>query len=218
MPSGPAAGSSVRDEGAPPPQGLTMTAVEAGRFVLQTSAAAARAVAEAASGRPQPPREGENFLAGLLRNGSTAVGGFVGLAVKAARDRMTPAAARPAQTETRSRGRGPELHPGATARVPLSIDNPGGEPMVGLQPRLLGATRDGSSTEPAFVVRFTPERLDVAPRDFEKLVVTIELAGDIAPGEWSLFFTLSPDGSDPHELPFQIAADAGGAEAGATGG
>ena len=188
-------------------QKLGAAAVQAGSFVLEASATAIRVVAEAASGRPLPAQAGEGALAGILRNGSTAVGSLVGLAVKAARDRIAPAPA-PAQPSPPPSGAasGPMLRPGAMARIPLSIDNPGSEPMTDLVPRLSGATLDGAPHEPGFVVRFSPDRLTVAPRDFEKLVVTVQIAEDIAPGAWSLLFSLGKDGTNPHELPFQIAA------------
>jgi hypothetical protein len=197
----------VNGSEAPDAPKLGAVIVRAGSAVLQIGADAARIVAEAASGRPQPVRQGEAPLVSMLRYGGTAAGSLVGLAFNAVRGRNAPAPApsprQPAAAAPPAR-EGPRLRPGGSARIPLSIDNPGTEPMVGLVPRVTGATRDGVSAEPAFVMRFVPETLTVAPRDFEKLVVMLELAGDIKEGEWSAFFTLSPDGSDPHELPFQV--------------
>ena len=185
--------------------------VRTGSALIQLGADAARIVAEAASGRPQRDRDGDSTFVSLLRHSATAAGSLTGLAFRAVRGRgdtsPSPPPASAAAAPAAPAAQGPRLRPGGSARIPLSIDNPGTEPMVGLVPRLTGATHHGARATPAFDLDFSPERLDVAPRDFEKLVVTLQLDEDIAEGEWSALFTLSPDGSDPHELPFQVADD-----------
>lgn len=211
MRSGPAPDPSVNGDRAPDPPKLGAVILRTGTAVIQLGADAARIVAEAASGRPQRPREGESAFVSMLRHSATAAGSLAGLAFSAVRGRNARAPTPPAgMRPPPAAPEGPRLRPGGTARIPLSIDNPGTEPMVGLVPRLTGATHRGASAAPAFVLRFVPETLTVWPRDFEKLVVTLELAEDIAEGEWSALFTLSPDGSDPHELPFQVAVGSAG--------
>lgn len=195
--------------------------VRAGSWALGLAADAAQATAQALAGKAIEGPAGEAALARLVRHGSAAVGSAIALAVtsgRAAASAGAPAPARggvppmPERAEEAAPPRGLRLAPGGTARIPLSIDNPGATPMEGLAPRLAGARFEGAPAAPAFALGFAPETLTVAPRDFEKLVVTLTLDADIAAGGWTALFALDADDTALHELPFQVVATAGAAE------
>ena len=93
---------------------------------------------------------------------------------------------RPAPAGT-SPARGPQVHRGATLRIPLSIENPGDAPMTGvsfhcLELVYLGAA-DGERLPPE-AISFHPAVLDVQSRDFEKLTVFIDTRESSASGPY----------------------------------
>lgn len=176
-------------------------AADTANAVLKAGAAVARTFAESISGRPQPIVPDETPLAALLRHASVGVAGAARIVIDAARSETgqpgeAPSAAPPA---------GPRVRPGGTLRIPLSVDNPGESDMHGLTPALVGATCDGAAVE-APSVTFSPTTLSIAPRDFEKLVLAIDVPPDAPEGLWRLSFSLSGDAATPTEITFRVAA------------
>lgn len=81
----------------------------------------------------------------------------------------------------------PRVHQGGTLRIPLSMENPADLPMENLvfACQDMRGTRIGAGqplTEAA--MRFQPERLDIAPKDFEKLTLLINTDAQTAPGDY----------------------------------
>lgn len=81
----------------------------------------------------------------------------------------------------------PKVHQGGTLRIPLSMENPADQPMENLvfACQDMRGTRIGTGqplTEAA--LRFQPERLDIAPKDFEKLTLLIMTDAQTAPGDY----------------------------------
>jgi hypothetical protein len=133
---------------------------------LGVGSALARSAAEAtAQGSPLPPPAAEaGAVAGIIHYGAAALGNIVALAGTATRQHQPKPSPRA----------GPIVRPGAGLRVPLSIENPGIEPMRSITPQLARLEHNGQDVTamvPDGAVRFVPEQLNVAPRDFEKLTV-----------------------------------------------
>jgi hypothetical protein len=181
-------------------------AAESADAMLKAGASIARGFAEAVTGRPPSLVPGETALASVVRHTSTGLAGLARILVDAAKagadGAMTPPAAPAAGLGPLA---GPVIAPGGTLRVPLSIDNPGDSEMTGLAPRALAARCDG--VEVALPkVRFQPRTLSIAPRDFEKLVLFIDLPPEAAPGDWRLAFSLDGSSDAPAEIGFRVAA------------
>lgn len=181
-----------------------------GDAALTLSASLARSIAEGLSGRPQPPVAGETRIGGIARHGTNALGSLVAMTMAAAREaglglgtNTPPPAAETAPPPTAAAGIA-RLMPGASLRLPLSIDNPGSQPMERLAPHALGARFEGADCAAPFALRFDPPSLSIAPRDFEKLVVTIDLPPEMPPGRWSALFALGPDAPAPHDIAFLV--------------
>jgi hypothetical protein len=93
----------------------------------------------------------------------------------------------------------PSVPPGATLRIPLSIENPTDSPMNGLSPLIRAVRRDGqdaSADLPYSTLRFTPSMLDVAPKDFEKLTVEIAVPDKAPLGSYEFMLALGPEQPD----------------------
>lgn len=128
--------------------------------------------------------------------GITNVVRLVGSAVGDAVDREGEVPDRePARRSARGRGREanatagsvPGVARGDTLRVPLSVENPGPEPMQGMAVSVGDvATAELGSGKPLqpSAVRCVPPSLDIAPRDFEKLTVFVETEPDTAAGRY----------------------------------
>ncbi len=81
----------------------------------------------------------------------------------------------------------PKVHQGGTLRIPLSMENPADLPMENLVfgCQDMRGTRIGAGqplSEAA--IHFQPERLDIAPKDFEKLTLLINTDAQTAPGDY----------------------------------
>ncbi len=89
----------------------------------------------------------------------------------------------------------PTVHCGATLRIPLSVENPGQEAMAEMRFACLevsgGEVSAGQLLGPE-VFRFEPELLSVAPRDFEKLTVYVDVPETAAPGTYEAKIGPSP--------------------------
>ena len=111
----------------------------------------------------------------------------------------------------------PEVHAGSTLRVPLSVENPADSPLD-LAMACTGAARldgGGGATgvpELAAAVRFEPASLSVAPRDFEKLTVYIDVPAGVAAGPHRVAIA-DADGSFTATLDVRVLAGNPPAEA-----
>jgi hypothetical protein len=89
----------------------------------------------------------------------------------------------------------PTVHCGATLRIPLSVENPNPEAMSEMRFACLevsgGEVSLGQVLGPDDF-RFEPELLSVAPRDFEKLTVYIDVPETAAPGLYEATIGPSP--------------------------
>jgi hypothetical protein len=167
----------------------------------------ARVAAEAtARGRvvePVPP--GTPPISAIVRYGVSAMSNLASALVSGAqglKPSVGPAgsvAAPGAAAAAGSRAGGPRVAPGASLRVPLSVENPSDRPMRDLRPRLRALRRgaaDALSAIGAECVRFGPECFEVAPHDFEKLTVTVSVPADTPPGDYEMILALGDDEPD----------------------
>lgn len=175
----------------------------------------ARVVAQAtAPGKPidTPPASTPPIQA-MVQYGVTALGNVasavvagadglrkagVGVAGMAASGASAAGAGKAARTAAAKSG-GPRVQPGATLRVPLSVENPGERPMRGLSPRVRAVRRNGEDALallPAETIKFSPGLFDVAPRDFEKLTVLVPVPADAPEGAYEIILALGPNEPD----------------------
>lgn len=175
----------------------------------------ARVMASATSpGRSVPVMpEGTPALLAIVRYGVSAMGNVAQAVIDGTqslgkRKPSSPAAAAnktsAAGAKSAAKAAGPRVLAGASLRVPLSVENPAERPMLGLRPQLRGIFHlglDASKRLPVPV--FEPTELNVAPHDFEKLVVRLDVPADAPPGVYELILAL---GDDEPDLPmsFQV--------------
>jgi hypothetical protein len=93
--------------------------------------------------------------------------------------------------------------------MPLSIENPGPEPMSDIEFRCLRMTGGQADEDKPFApltsqaLRFVPQLLTIAPRDFEKLTIYIDVPQETAPGRYQAI--IGPeDGSFETTLNFEV--------------
>ena len=196
---------------------LVKGVTELASATLGVGATFARIAAQATAGErpvPLPPQPAApltaivHYSAAALVNVVDAVRAGIGEvraatspATRDTRARPSPVVSPPPPTEL------PTVHPGSTLRMPLSIENTGDEPMEGLQFTCLAleAAPAGPGT-PLMVgnVRFEPASLTVAPRDFEKLTVYVDVPTGTAPGPYQATIGLE-SGSFHTTFPFAVA-------------
>lgn len=76
--------------------------------------------------------------------------------------------------------------PGGEKRFSMCVENPSDKPMSALEPQLLSLMGPGGSPPPpGLLVAFEPAKLDVGPKDFEKLSLIVRAPEDAAPGVYS---------------------------------
>jgi hypothetical protein len=182
-------------------------------------AAIAKTLAEAtASGKTvAQPDSGQGPLGEMVHYGVTTVSNVIGLVVSVMGDaksqdeesspsRATPETGRAAAASTKSI---PTVHQGRSLRMPLSMENPGDQPMENLlfvcqkmEARELG---DG---QPLLVdaLRFQPEHMDIAPKDFEKLTLLIDTDSETAPGRYVALIGVAEGGLEL-KVEFEVALD-----------
>lgn len=137
----------------------------------------------------EPPNADTPPLNAIIHYGLITVVNIAGLVTSAVRDGESvkpPPTGRPATTEQQGL---PTLRPGATLRMPLSVENRGEEAMTEVVPRVveLGYTGpDVATTLDASAVRFEPEQLTIGAHDFEKVKVIVTAAQNSAPGHYTL--------------------------------
>jgi hypothetical protein len=172
---------------------------------LGVGAALARSAARLTAGsRPLPePPAAANPIHLMVHYGTAAVLNVVEAVVAGVNDlggAARPAAAPAAEPTPAPAGEPPSPPPaglptvrqGNTLRIPLSIENPGAEPMSELQFVCLavesapgGGTGGPLETTAALpVLRFEPVSLTIAAHDFEKLTVFIEVPPTVQPGAY----------------------------------
>ena len=169
----------------PPPASEEITSnflavVESG---LNLGAALTRGLAElAAGGRAVPPPLNPRPIPAMLHYVLEATRGIVAFAP------FQPSAPTAASTTA-----APKAYIGETLRLPMSIENPGAQPMTDVQPVIRTIARDGADAQaefPADHVRFSPPNLTIAPRDLEKLTILITPPTTAPAGRYRISFTL----------------------------
>ena len=170
----------------------------------------ARVVAEAtALGRKvEPVPEGTPAISAIVRYGVTAMGNLVSAVVsgtqglKPSVGAIRPAGPTAAAPSSAGRSAGPRVAPGATLRVPLSVENPSDRPMRELR----CGSADCLGVIGAERVRFGPECFEVAPHDFEKLTISVSVPPDTPAGDYEVVFAL---GDSEPDLKMGFAVTAG---------
>jgi hypothetical protein len=153
----------------------------------------ARRGAEATAPRERPvtPPSGDAPpLNVVVHYGIATVTNMIELFGGAVRDVATmnrPSARQPRPGAPGAAAMRPTVKPGGTLRIPLSIENPDTAAMddlgfVTLDMRHRGAGHGRRLDTDA--VRFEPETLTIAPHDFEKLTLYIEIPENTAPGRY----------------------------------
>ena len=204
------------------PDATVASVAEVVNAALGVGVALAKTAAQVTSGdRPLPESPGKGSpIDDMVFYGVTAMNNVINLAIsgagmvaQSASVREEPSTPEPAQTAAAytTTPTGPTVHQGATLRVPLSIENQGREPMSGMtfvclsmesEPRGAGRLIDKSA------VRFQPQTLNVAPKDFEKLVVFVDTAPDTALGQYTATIGLG-EGIFENTLTFEVIPASG---------
>jgi len=107
-----------------------------------------------------------------------------------------PPAPPPSPTPRATSASLPTVHQGATLRMPLSIENPGNEPMTDMTfvcRSLTGEVGGSGTLLEVGAVRFQPETLAIAAKDFEKLTVFIETQAETAVGHYQAVIGIGPN-------------------------
>jgi hypothetical protein len=150
---------------------------------LNFGAALSRGIAELASGgRPVPPPAESGPIPAMLH-----------YALETTRELAAFAPFTPrAEPRSPARPSAPAVQPGATLRIPLSIENPSTQPMHALQPTIISIQCDGADVTVAArdAIEFVPPSLTIAPRDLEKLTVLITPPATTPPGRYEIRFLL----------------------------
>lgn len=181
----------------------TADLVNLARSAVRVSAKLAQASAEAATGEPQPVRDGETALQELVRHSSTAAGSLLGQGLSALREGA--GVSTHAQDANTADAPLPRVSPGSTLCLPLSITNPGTSPMNGVTPTLVGLSHENGEDTSAPKLRFEPAELSIAPHDFEKLVVYVDVPAAAAAGQWVCTFVLSPPDAEETVFRFMVS-------------
>jgi hypothetical protein len=190
---------------------------------LGVGAAFARIAAQATAGErpvPPPPESATPLTAVVhysaaalvnvvdaVRAGMGEVRAATGQAPGASRRPEPAATAAPAPPSSAAQQNLPTVHPDSTLRMPLSIENTGPEPMVDLQFQCLALEVDPAGPGVPLTVanvRFEPAALTVAPRDFEKLTVYVDVPDTAAPGRYQATIGLE-SGTFRMAFPFVVA-------------
>lgn len=171
--------------------------------VLEVGVSLARVMAQATAtgGVVEPLPPSTPAFQAIVRYGVTAVGNVASALIaggdalrKPGKAAATPTAAKPARSGS------PSVQAGSTLRVPLSVENPGEQPMRMLSPRVRAVRRAGGTDaagviEPASI-RFEPAQFDVAPRDFEKLTVFVPVPDETPTGAYQVVLALGDEEPD----------------------
>ncbi|HEY0549023.1 MAG TPA: hypothetical protein VGF13_05440 [Verrucomicrobiae bacterium] len=173
--------------------------------VIGVGAAVAKATAQATSQGAEcpPPEKGSASLSVFVHYGVATAGNLISLVSTAVRPGKNVNPITPSSPSSRNQTI-PRVRPGAKLRVPLSIENPSERAMTGLAPllrRVLVAGVELSKAFPPDAVQFAPANFSVAPKDFEKLTLSVMVPEDAAEGRYDLILALGPSQPD---LPFSF--------------
>lgn len=150
----------------------------------------------------EPPKADTPPLNAIIHYGLITVVNIAGLVTSAVRNGESvtpPPTCRPGTPErqgTPEQQGLPTLRPGATLRMPLSVENRGDEAMTEVVPRVVELGYTGLDTATALdasAVRFEPERLTIGAHDFEKVKVIVTAAQNSAPGHYTLTLTFGAE-------------------------
>lgn len=161
----------------------------------------ARLMAEAtATDQPVAPLpSGTPPIQAIVRYGVTALSNVAQAVMSGAQSVRKSAPITPSPTAAAHPG-GPRVRAGTMLRVPLSVENPGDRPMHGLRPVARRIRHAGGADArlllPLEDVAFSPPQFDVAPHDFEKLIVQVNLAADLPAGGYELTLALGEEEPD----------------------
>lgn len=182
-------------------------------------ASLAKVVADAtAQARPVPPPEtNATPLNAIVHYSLVAVDNIVRLfasagdgVIRAGKEVGTQPGAHSARTATHPAQGFPVVRRGGTLRVPLSVENPSSEPMNNLAFQCVSirgqAAGQGEPLDPTNV-RFQPDSMSIAARDFEKLSVFIDTKPDTAPGRYEAILG-SESGAFEISVEFEVLPDA----------
>ncbi len=139
---------------------------------------------------PLPKKEGEP-LNEMVHYGITTITNVINLAVQSTSFGSGSDVPKPKATAKKDKSPDstlPTVRRGSTLRMPLSIENPGEEPMTGLTFACLSIKADTDGRGKLLEVgsiRFDPINLNVAPKDFEKLTALLDTAADTALGTYT---------------------------------
>lgn len=184
----------------PQPQDMAAGVTEVVNAALSMGASLAKAFAQAttAAGAPvSAPSEGAGPLNAIVHYGVAAVTNVAGFLINSAGGlRMaTPGGAAPAAA---SRAAWPRVHQGATLRIPLSIENPGEQPMDNITFGCSEIVYLGKNTGPILTannVRFQPTVLAIPPHDFEKLTLFVDTRPDTPTGRYRVKIEMGAGGT-----------------------
>ncbi|NUO10044.1 MAG: hypothetical protein HUU08_15460 [Candidatus Brocadia sp.] len=178
--------------------------------VLDVGVSLARTLAKATTGDMplKEPKEEAGPLNAMVFYGVTAASNLANQlfsSFKATAERA-PRAAQNMAPVSSSSATLPTVRQGATLRIPLSIENPSSAPMVDMKFICLSirAEKQGDSHSLSNkAIRFEPKKLEVAPKDFEKLTVFIDIEVDTVPDVYEVTIGLV-DGNFQMPLQFSV--------------
>lgn len=188
------------------------------RAALGVGAALARSVTRTLeTGEAEALQPATGPLGELVRDSLDAAGGVVrvivrGIGVTRRAVAVPLGAVRQAPLATAAEvPQGPRVHAGSTLRVPLSIENPGPEPLKEMAVRCSRVARvEGGvpgEDAPSLLagVRFEPQSLNIGPRDFEKLTVYVDVPAGTSPGSYRA--DLTDGGGFAASLEFEVVSE-----------
>lgn len=168
---------------------------------MQVTAQLAKSVAEAATGEVQEERSGETSLQEVVRHGSTATGSILALALSVLRQGME---SRGSKVNSAKAAPLPSVIAGQKLRIPLSIDNPGSDEAMDLQPALVLLAGSNATEANKPKISFDPISLSIAPHDFEKLVVIVTTNKNAEAETWTCSFNFGDVQSGEMEFKFDV--------------
>jgi len=121
---------------------------------------------------------------GLERSGSELLGAVVQLTENIVNLSLQVLSGPASTHASPNRGSSARTQPGERLRLPMSVENPGKETMSDLRFEVLPITGPEGHVLPASSVRLEPEVLHIAPGDFEKLLVEVQIPSDAPSGSY----------------------------------
>jgi len=188
---------------------------------LNLGASMARIVAEATSGGKAvpPPRQATPIngivhysvvsVVNVISTVATSVNHATNNATTAATSPQSQVQTTPTQAATAQAANRPTVHQGASLRIPLSIENPRETLLENMQFMCtqieLREAGEAGETYSREWIRFEPQTLSVAPNDFEKLTVYIDVPEHAQTGAYRVAIGLV-DNTPIAEIDFLVVA------------